>query len=297
MEAEFHSWIRGQILRDPGAALVSADLPRHGFAMPSVLALFAHPDDIEFRAAGTLLLLRRAGWDVHCCNLSQGDLGSSVHDSKAIARIRAAEARAACTLLGFHWHPPIGKDLQLIYSDGLIRRVCALVRRVRPRILLTHPLSDYMEDHMETARMAVTAAFARGIPNYRSRPPVSAVLDPVTLYHSTPHGLRGPMGEPHVPGWVVDVTLVLSEKRAALACHRSQKEWLDVSQGMDSYLAAMEDEGRRVGERAGIASGEGWTRHSHLGFCGESDDPLAEVLRDSIPSGWRAGKRQPARRR
>jgi LmbE family N-acetylglucosaminyl deacetylase len=53
------------------------------FRMPSVLAVFAHPDDIEFRAAGTLLLLRDRGWEVHCCNLSNGDLGSSVMTSAA----------------------------------------------------------------------------------------------------------------------------------------------------------------------------------------------------------------------
>ena len=45
--------------------------------MPTALAVFAHPDDIEFRAAGTLLLLKDRGWDVHYCNLSRGDLGSA----------------------------------------------------------------------------------------------------------------------------------------------------------------------------------------------------------------------------
>lgn len=262
--------------------LVSPPPPRHPLRMPTVLALFAHPDDIEFRAAGTLILLRRAGWEVHYCNLSQGDLGSSVHGARDTARIRAAEAKASCRLLGFHWHPPVARDLQIFYSDVLIRKVCALIRKVRPRILLTHPLADYMEDHTETARIAVTAAFARGIPNYRSRPVVPAVLDPVTLYHSTPHGLQGPLREPHRPERIVDVASVAAEKRAALACHKSQKEWLDVSQGMDSYLAAMEVEGLRMGREIGSEAGEGWTRHSHLGFCGESDDPLAEALPEFV---------------
>ena len=44
--------------------------------MPSVLAIFAHPDDIEFRAAGTLLLLKQRGWEVHYCNLSNGNVAS-----------------------------------------------------------------------------------------------------------------------------------------------------------------------------------------------------------------------------
>ena len=44
--------------------------------MPCALAIAAHPDDIEFVMAGTLLLLGSAGWDVHCLNLSAGNLGS-----------------------------------------------------------------------------------------------------------------------------------------------------------------------------------------------------------------------------
>ena len=48
----------------------------------SALAVFAHPDDIEFCAAGTLLLLAQLGWDIHYFNVSSGDLGSFDHDRK-----------------------------------------------------------------------------------------------------------------------------------------------------------------------------------------------------------------------
>jgi LmbE family N-acetylglucosaminyl deacetylase len=153
------------------------------------------------------------------------------------------------------------------------------MRKVRPSILLTHPLSDYMEDHMETARIVVTAAFARGIPNFKSIPSRSPVLDPVTIYHSTPHGLSGPMREPVHPECFVDITPVADRKRAALACHASQKEWLDVTQGMDSYIVSMEAECRELGRRSGKKGlAEGWSRHLHLGFGNESDDPLQSAL-------------------
>ncbi|HCR29812.1 MAG TPA: hypothetical protein DIV79_07350 [Opitutae bacterium] len=48
----------------------------------SSLAVFAHPDDIEFCAAGTLLLLAQLGWDIRYSNVSSGDLGSFDHDRK-----------------------------------------------------------------------------------------------------------------------------------------------------------------------------------------------------------------------
>ncbi|MSU31455.1 MAG: LmbE family protein [Pedosphaera sp.] len=247
--------------------------------MPSVLAVFAHPDDIEFRAAGTLLLLRDRGWDVHYCNLSSGDLGSSVMSAKKTATVRSKEARQACHRLGFVWYPSISQDLQIFYTDKLIRRVCSLVRRVQPTILLTHPTSDYMEDHMETARIAVTAAFARSAPNYRTVPAQKAISSAMTIYHSTPHGLKGPMRQSICPELWVNTKTVHGRKREALACHASQKEWLDVSQGMDSCLEVMDIESALLGQMSGrFTEAEGWTRHLHLGFGAERDDPLSEAL-------------------
>ena len=251
--------------------------------MPAVLAVFAHPDDIEFRAAGTLLLLRDRGWDVHYCNLSNGDLGSSTLPRKTTAETRAREAQASCRSMGFHWHPPIASDLCIFYTDTHIRRVAALVRSVQPSIVLTHPPVDYMEDHTETCRIAVTAAFSRGMPNYRTIPARKPTLQPLTLYHSLPHGLQGPLRQPVRPEFFVDTTSVHAGKRAGLAAHASQKEWLDVSQGMESYLISLDQGDAQVGLWSGrFAKAEGWTRHLHLGFGAEADDPLQEALGNSL---------------
>ena len=251
--------------------------------MPAVLAVFAHPDDIEFRAAGTLLLLRDRGWDVHYCNLSNGDLGSSTLPRKTTAETRAREAQASCRSMGFHWHPPIASDLCIFYTDTHIRRVAALVRSVQPSIVLTHPPVDYMEDHTETCRIAVTAAFSRGMPNYRTIPARKPTLQPLTLYHSLPHGLQGPLRQPVRPEFFVDTTSVHARKRAGLAAHASQKEWLDVSQGMESYLISLDQGDAQVGLWSGrFAKAEGWTRHLHLGFGAEADDPLQEALGNSL---------------
>ena len=251
--------------------------------MPAVLAVFAHPDDIEFRAAGTLLLLRDRGWDVHYCNLSNGDLGSSTLSRKTTAVTRAREAQASCRSMGFHWHPPIASDLCIFYTDAHIRRVAALVRSVQPSIVLTHPPVDYMEDHTETCRIAVTAAFSRGMPNYRTIPARKPTLQPLTLYHSLPHGLQGPLRQPVRPEFFVDTTSVHARKRAGLAAHASQKEWLDVSQGMESYLISLDQGDAQVGLWSGrFGKAEGWTRHLHLGFGAEADDPLQEALGNSL---------------
>jgi hypothetical protein len=81
------------------------------------------------------------------------------------------------------------------------------------------------------------------------------------------------------PGLYVDVTSVVARKREMLACHRSQKEWLDRSQGMDAYLDAMLHHTAEVGALSGrFRHAEGWRRRLHLGFSAADSDPLSEAL-------------------
>jgi LmbE family N-acetylglucosaminyl deacetylase len=245
----------------------------------SALAVVAHPDDIEFYCAGTLLRLREAGWAIHYHCVADGDCGSLVTDRDTTRAIRAAEARAAAAILGATHHDSLTSDLLVFYDERLLRRLVAVVRRARPRIVLTHAPADYMEDHMNTARLAVTATFAKGFPNFVSDPPLEAVPGDVTVYHAMPHGLQDGLRRPVHPDCFVDVTEVRETKRRALAAHASQKAWLDQTQGMDSYLDAADAMSREVGRMSGrFAHAEGWRRHLHLGFSARDDDPLAEAL-------------------
>jgi LmbE family N-acetylglucosaminyl deacetylase len=243
------------------------------------LAIAAHPDDVEFVMAGTLILLHEAGWRIHCLNVASGNLGSMTLSAAQTTRVRTREARAAASVIGATWHAPLCDDLQIFYEDRTLRRLCAIVRDVEPTIILTHSPQDYMEDHMNTSRLAVTAAFARGVPGYRTIPRRAFVRTPVTIYHATPHGLRDGLRRQVMPGAFVDTTAVHQLKRAALACHESQQTWLDATQGMASYLRAMDEFSRALGKLSRrFRCAEGWRRHSHLGFCDEGADPLREAL-------------------
>jgi LmbE family N-acetylglucosaminyl deacetylase len=136
-----------------------------------------------------------------------------------------------------------------------------------------------MEDHMNTTRLVLTAAFARGMSNFAVAPPTPITDQPVAVYHALPYGLRDPLRRRIRPGLFVDIGDVLPQKRAMLAMHRSQKEWLDVSQGLDSYLTTMEEMAEEVGRQSGtFADAEGWTRHLHLGYCAGDTDPLLQAL-------------------
>ncbi len=250
---------------------------------PIVLAAAAHPDDIEFMMAGTLLRLADAGAAVHMWNLASGSCGTVSHERSRIVELRWAEAKASAELAGATPHPPLADDFGLYYEPGLLARAAAVVRRVRPTILLVPSPADYMEDHTNACRLLVTAAFVRGMRNFATDPPAEPVAGEVVLYHALPYGLRDGLRRVVRPGQFVDIAPAIARKRAMLACHRTQKEWLDVSQGLDAYVNEMESMARQVGRMSGrFELAEGWRRHSQLGFTrSPDDDPLGELLGDA----------------
>jgi LmbE family N-acetylglucosaminyl deacetylase len=246
---------------------------------PVAMAIVAHPDDVEFMMAGTMGLLGQAGYELHVMNIANGSGGSLVEDAATISARRFREAQRSAEIMGATLHPPIANDMEVFYNDALLRKVTAVIREVRPTIILTQPPRDYMEDHMNSCRLAVSAAFARGIPNYVSDPPVPAIPGEVTIYHALPWGLRYPLGECPWVTHYVDVHKMLDFKRETLAAHESQRAWLDETQGMGSYIDKMVEVTRQMGIMSGrFEYAEGFTRHMYMGYCDPSADPLRDAL-------------------
>jgi LmbE family N-acetylglucosaminyl deacetylase len=246
---------------------------------PRAFAVAAHPDDIEFVMAGTMILLGRAGYELHYMNIANGCCGSTEYSAAQAAEIRAREGQAAAGAIGAHFHPSLVNDLEIFYNHQTLTRLAAVMREVAPQILLVHSPIDYMEDHMNACRLALTAAFARGMPNYPTQPARPPVEQPVAVYHAQPHGNRDPLGNLVRPSIFVDIGSVLEQKTSMLACHKSQQQWLDTSQGLDSYLVAMHNLSREVGGLSGrFEYAEGWRRHHPIGFGAADADPLSDVL-------------------
>ncbi len=251
--------------------------------MPNVaLAIAAHPDDIEFVMSGTLLRLKAAGWEIHYLNLANGCGGSLTMSATETSAVRLREAQAAANRLGASFHPPLCDDLAIFYVPDLMAQVAAIVRKVQPSIVLTHAPLDYMEDHQNTARLAVFGAFSRCVPNYQTLPPVTHFTDEIAVYHAQPHGNRTPMGEIVKPTLAVDTSDLMDAKAELLALHESQAAWLGASQAM-SYLQTMKDLGREVGLMTPkFQSAEGWRQHIHLGLSNPNFNPLADALSDYV---------------
>ncbi len=252
-----------------------------GVAVRRAMAICAHPDDIEFVAAGTLLLLKAEGYEIHYMNLANGDCGSQVTSREETATIREGEGRRAAGVLGAVFHPSLCGDLLVTYEIGLLRRLAAVVREVRPSIVLTHYLEDYMEDHMNTARLVCSAVFGRACPNFETDPPRGFYGDDCAVYHAMPVGLCDRIRRRVRPGAYADTATVHDIKRRALESHESQRAWLDSSQGLGCYVSAMDEMSEEVGRMSGrFRHAEGWTRHMFRGYTARDEDPLAAVLGD-----------------
>src|SRR5271165_6878724 len=147
-----------------------------------VLAIHAHPDDVEFQCAGTLALLRERGTEVTIATLTPGDCGSAEHDSTTIAEIRRAEARASTALIEADYLCLEFRDLAIFNDDDSRRRVVEALRRTRPDLVLTAPPVDYHCDHEATSRLVQDACFGVSCPNYATRQ-----WDPAPALEGIPH--------------------------------------------------------------------------------------------------------------
>ncbi|MBV9501745.1 MAG: PIG-L family deacetylase [Acidobacteriaceae bacterium] len=226
-----------------------------------IACIHAHPDDAEILAGGTLALLAALGHEVTMVTMTAGDCGSVKVGPDAISAIRKAEAAASAASIGAHYRCAGFWDLAIFTDDSSRRIVTGLLRDLRPQIVITASPSDYLCDHETTSELVRDACFAASVPNYSTKPKRGALPAILPLYFVDPIGLTDREGRETVPDFVVNVGSTLETKKAMLATHRSQREWLREQHGMDDYLAQMEEWTRQRGTRAGIEYGEGFRQY------------------------------------
>ena len=220
-----------------------------------VLAIYAHPDDPEVAAGGTLARWAAAGADVHICICADGDKGSldPATDPAALVRLRRRETADAGRILGVSEHHWLGyADGELEDGPELRGRLVELIRSVRPvAVMAPDPTAVFFgqayinhRDHRATGWAAVDAA-APAAANPHYFPDRGAAHKVEVLY------LSGTL-EPDV--WV-DVSDTIDAKAAAIACHASQLgetgEWL---------RSAVRRRAEEAGREASVPLAEGFRR-------------------------------------
>ncbi len=177
----------------------------------NALGIFAHPDDAEILCAGTLSLLKKAGWTIHIATMAQGDKGTAVHSREDIIRIRGEEARESAALLEATYHCLGFDDVYIFYERATINRTTSLLRELQPDLVFTASPSDYMLDHEVTGLIVQTACFSAGIKNMDIP---EHPYEPIPwLYYCDPVEGLDKLGEPVRPSFYVDISSEMGSKR------------------------------------------------------------------------------------
>ena len=221
-----------------------------------VLALGAHPDDVEMSCAGTLLASMAAGKKVGIVDFTRGELGT-----RGTPAIRAAEAAAASKVLDI----AIRENLGL--PDGFFRNerehqlpLIAAIRRYQPDVVLANAIDDRHPDHGRGAQLAIDACFLAGlrmIETFGDDGLPQAAWRPKNVYHYI-------QDRQLPPAFVVDITLYWAKKWEAIQAFNTQFFNPNLNEPQ-TYLSSqefgrfMEARAREFGHIIGVEFGEGFT--------------------------------------
>ena len=193
----------------------------------NVLAIGAHPDDIEIACAGTLAKCVKRGDHVVVCHASTGNLGHVIIPPDELTKIRAAEAKKAGSLAGIEVIGGLFNDLDIYDNNKEARdRIVDVIKYAQPDFIITHNPDDYMPDHTAVSRLVFDAAFTATLPNYASKYKDPAKLVPI-YYMDTLAGVN------FNPTEFVDITDEIDLKIEMLNCHESQIVWMRDHDGID----------------------------------------------------------------
>lgn len=243
--------------------------------MATILAVHAHPDDVEILMGGTLALLAGQGHAIRIVTATAGEGGSADFDPAETGRIRQAEAARSAVRIGAEYRCLGFPDLGVFNDDASRRAVTELVRWARADVVITGSPADYHPDHEAISILVRDACFAAPVANYRTGP--SPALDAIpALYFVDAIGGRDRDGVRLKRDFAVDIGATFGVKRAMLAEHRSQASWVLKQHGIADLGADMEAWSRRVGSDFGVEFAEGFRQYRHLPY------PRAPVLQDLV---------------
>jgi len=234
-----------------------------------VLAIAAHPDDVELTCGGTLVKLKQRGYKFGIIDLTRGEMGT-----RGSADIRAREAMLAAKILGAEFREAL--DL----GDGGLRRgreeelaVIDVIRREKPRLVLTPFPDDRHPDHRRAGQLVTDAAYYAGTRKIETNHPAHRPQQ--TVYFSTFDSRR--------PEFLVDVSDVIDTRRAAMRAFESQfhKEGSTEPPTMlaqKQFLDVIEARAREFGMMINVEFAEGF-----LARCPPRIPDLVQAFEGSEP--------------
>ncbi len=193
----------------------------------NVLAIGAHPDDIEILCAGTLALYVREGHEVFMCHLCDGNKGSLEHTSEEIAKIRREEAIQSAKVIGATSIWGGLSDGEVVVDMDARRKIIDVIRQADPDLIITHSPNDYHSDHINTSRLVFEATYLANLKLWKSDYKKSTKL-PYLYYMDNLAGIN------FEPQEYVNITDTIDTKIEMMLKMKSQLGWLKAMHDCDA---------------------------------------------------------------
>ena len=214
-----------------------------------ILAIFAHPDDVELTVGGTLLRMKHLGYRTGALDVTRGEMGT-----RGTVEGREEESRNAAAILKLDVRENLGLPDGHVFCDDESRTsMVRLLRRLKPQVILTHQIDDPHRDHNHIAHLVRESARLSSMKRYDEETGDEKIPVP-----NVAHNVFSRLVP---PSFIVDISDFLEEKMAAIRAHSSQ--FYDPNSAepetrltSETFLDELENRSRYFGSLIGTAAGE-----------------------------------------
>ena len=233
-----------------------------------ILAIFAHPDDVELAVGGTLLKMKHLGYKTGALDVTQGEMGT-----RGTVEGRSVEAAEAAAILKLDVRENLNlPDGHVFADDGSRTKLVRVLRRLKPKLVLTHQENDPHPDHNHIVQLVRESARLASMYKYDVESGSEKINVPVVAHNVFSRLVA--------PSFIVDISDFLDEKMAAIRAHGSQfydpnSKEPETRLSSKEFLFQLETRSRFFGSFIGVAAGEPFYVREALNI----DDPISLLTR------------------
>ncbi|QOW11347.1 bacillithiol biosynthesis deacetylase BshB1 [Kaistella flava (ex Peng et al. 2021)] len=227
-----------------------------------ILAIGAHPDDVELGCGGTLAKLISEGKTVAVVDLTQGELGT-----RGTNITRAEEAANASEILGFSDRVNLKmKDGFLLNTEEYQMQIVKMIRKYQPEIVFSNSIDDRHPDHAKASKLVSDACFLAGLVK------IETTLENESQKPWRPKHIFNYIQWKHItPAFVVDISDFMSKKIEACLAYKTQFYDPNSDEPMTpiatkDFLESLTYRAQDLGRLSGVAFAEGFTTEKLIAF-------------------------------
>ena len=232
------------------------------------LAVFAHPDDAEMFVGGTLLKMKSLGYSTGELDVTRGDMGT-----RGTPEIRVEESKEAARILKLDFRENLElPDGHIFLTDQARTKLVRVLRRLKPKVILTHQSDDPHPDHHAIVQLVRESARLSSMQKYDFEGGQERIKVPIIAHNI--------FSQRVIPSFIVDISECLDEKMEAIFVYKSQFHNPDSREPETrltsaEFLDEIENRARYFGSLIGVEAGEPFFVREMLNI----EDPIALLTR------------------